>query len=177
MGIIENIGLYESEKEPQLKLFLDMDGCICDWDRAFRELGDEVTKGLTGQEYEDKYGRDAIWDVISNVGKLEFWSQISWMPDGKKLWNYVKKFNPTILTTPAKNKFSKDGKKIWISRELGDNIPYIFEKDKWKHADTESVLIDDYDKKIKDWINLGDGIGIHHTSADKTIEELKKYGF
>jgi len=27
-----------------------------------------------------------------------------------------------------------------------------------------------------EWINLGDGIGILHQSADKTIEELKKYG-
>ena len=175
MGILEQIGLFESS-ETKFKIFVDLDGVLCDWDRAFIELGKELTKGLTGQEFEDKYGRDALWKLIAKEGNLEFWSEMDWMPDGKKLWNYVKKYNPTIFTTPAKSKLSKDGKEIWIRRELGPKVPFIFEKDKYKYADTNSILIDNYDKKINDWINLGDGIGILHQSADKTIEELKKYG-
>lgn len=175
MGILEQIGLFEGEKK-ELKLFIDMDGVLTDWDRAFRELGKEWTKGLSGQEFEDKYGRDALWSLIAKEGNLEFWSEMAWMPDGKKLWNYVKKYNPTILTTPANSKLSKDGKEIWIRRELGPKVPFIFEKDKYKHADTNSVLVDDYKKKINDWVSLGDGIGILHKNADQTIEELKKIG-
>lgn len=174
MGIIEQLGLYEAEQERQLKIFCDMDGCISDWEQAFRDLGEDITKGLEGHEYEDKYGREALWKVIADNGKLEFWSQMHWMPDGKKLWNYIKKFNPTILTTPANTKFSKEGKKIWIARELGD-VPYIFEKDKYKYADTESILIDDYDKKINEW-SENDGIGILHINADDTIKQLKQLG-
>ena len=177
MGIIEQIGLYEAEKEGELKLFVDMDGVICDWFKAFRDLGPEVTKGLEGDVYEEKYGRDELWKQIAKHGKLEFWSEMQWMPDGKKLWNYIKKYNPTILTTPANSKFSREGKKIWVTRELGPNVPIILSKDKYEQADTESILIDDYDKKIDNWVNRGDGIGILHTSADKTIAELKKYGF
>ena len=177
MGIIEQIGLYEAEKEGELKIYCDMDGVLCWWEQAFRDLGPELTKGLEGQEYEEKYGRDELWKQIAKHGKLEFWSEMQWMPDGKKLWNYIKKYNPTILTTPANSKFSREGKKIWVTRELGKDVPLIMSKDKYEHADTESILIDDYDKKIENWINKGDGIGILHTSADKTIVELKKYGF
>ena len=176
MGIIEMIGLYENNKEPQLKLFVDLDGVLCDWEKAFRDLGPEITKGLEGQEYEDKYGRDELWKVISGEGKLEFWSEMPWMKDGKKLWNYIKEFKPTILTTPAKSQVSKDGKKIWINRELGEDIPFILAKDKWKYADINSVLIDDYDKKINNWVDKGDGIGILHTSAKDTIRKLKELG-
>ena len=175
MNILEEIGLYEEKNE--YKLFVDMDGVLCDWEKAFVELGPEITKGLEGQEYEDKYGRDELWKIISDQGRLEFWSEMPWMKDGKDLWNYVKKFNPTILTTPAHNDYSEKGKRIWVARELGSNVPVIMEKEKWKHADNKSILIDDYDKKINDWKQKGKGIGILHTSAVKTIQELKKLGF
>lgn len=175
MSFLEMIGLYESEKN-ELKLFVDLDGVLCNWDKSFQDLGKDITKGLTGKEFEDKYGRDELWEIISKVGKLDFWELMPWTNDGKKLWNYVKKFNPTILSTPSNCSLSKIGKEIWIKRELGDNVPFIFAKDKYKYADTESILIDDYDKKINDWVNLGNGIGILHTSAIKTIEELKTLG-
>ncbi|MFW6172729.1 MAG: hypothetical protein ACOC5T_03195 [Elusimicrobiota bacterium] len=176
MSIIDQIALFEEDKETNLKLFVDLDGVLCDWFKAFRDLGKDVTKGLEGDEYEEKYGRDELWKQIAEHGKLEFWSQMQWMGGGKKLWNYIKDKNPTILTTPANSKFSKDGKKIWVSRELGKNVPIIMKKEKWKEADENSILIDDYDKKIKDWKTKGNGIGILHTSADKTIAELKKLG-
>jgi len=174
MGILEQIGLFEGEKK-ELKIFLDLDGTITDFNRAFSELGKDKTHGLDTKKFEEKYGSEAFWHLIHSAD-VEFWSEMAWLPDGKKLWNYVKKHNPTILTTPAKSKASKEGKEIWIKRELGPKVPFIFEKDKHKHANTESILIDDYPKKINDWINLGDGIGILHKSADQTIEELKKYG-
>jgi hypothetical protein len=39
-----------------------------------------------------------------------------------------------------------------------------------------NVLIDDYDKNIREWEAKG-GIGIHHTDVGKTISELKRLGF
>jgi hypothetical protein len=37
-------------------------------------------------------------------------------------------------------------------------------------------LIDDYLKNIKEWEAAG-GIGIHHTSPNNTISQLKRNGF
>jgi FMN phosphatase YigB (HAD superfamily) len=174
MGILEKIGLFESA-EKKLKIYVDLDGVLCDWEKAFENLGKEFTKGLKGQDYEDTYGRDALWALIAKEGKLEFWGEMPWMQDGKELWEYIKKFNPTVLSTPANSKFSKEGKKIWLARELGKNVPFIFSKDKFEHANPESILIDDYEKKYKNWIAHG-GIGILHKSASQTIAELKKLG-
>ena len=39
-----------------------------------------------------------------------------------------------------------------------------------------NVLIDDHEGNIKEFRAKG-GIGIHHTSADDTIKQLKKIGF
>jgi len=39
-----------------------------------------------------------------------------------------------------------------------------------------SILIDDYEKNVREFINAG-GEGIHHTNTSKTIAELKRLGF
>ena len=39
----------------------------------------------------------------------------------------------------------------------------------------EDILIDDREKTIREWRNLG-GTGILHVSAEETLEELKKLG-
>jgi len=163
----------KEEDMPQYQLFCDMDGVLTDWEQAFLNLG--VTK-LTGEKFEEKNGKAALWAVITKHGKLDFWENMPWTEDGKKLWNYIKKHKPTILTTPARNKYSRDGKKLWIARELGKDVEYIFEKDKFKHANPQAILIDDFDTKINDWVNH-DGVGILHVTADDTIKQLKEFGF
>lgn len=167
---------FKEEAEGEYKLYCDLDGVLCDWDAAFKNLGDEHTEGLTGEQYEEKHGKEKFWKMIDEVGGLEFWSEMPWTKDGKKLWNHIKKFKPTILSAPSAQKVCTEGKDIWIDRELGKDVPRIYEKNKYIHANPESVLIDDYENKIKPWVE-NDGIGIRHQSADKTIKELKKYGF
>ena len=39
-----------------------------------------------------------------------------------------------------------------------------------------SILIDDYEKNVREFIANG-GKGIHHTNTSKTIAELKRLGF
>ena len=41
---------------------------------------------------------------------------------------------------------------------------------------TPNVLVDDHTKNIREWEAMG-GIGIHHTSAERTIAKLKELGF
>ena len=40
----------------------------------------------------------------------------------------------------------------------------------------QNVLVDDHTKNIREWEEMG-GIGIHHTSAERTIAKLKELGF
>ena len=114
-------------------------------------------------------------------GDKKWWAELPWMPDGKRLWNFIKKYDPHILTTRMNNKASEEGKLIWVEYNLG--IPrgrVLFSHNKHEYAkngEEPNVLIDDFLKKnIIPYRDSG-GIGIHHTSADSSIEELKKLGF
>jgi len=167
---------FKEGENRKIKLYCDMDSVLTSWDDAFKNLGKEHNEGLTGEEYEKKYGSEKFWKLIDEVGGLEFWSEMPWTEDGKELWSYIKKFNPTILSAPSKQEICPKGKDIWVDRELGKDVPRIYEKEKYIHADENSLLIDDDKNKIADWVSKGNGIGILHTSTDKTIKELKEHG-
>ncbi|MEM4261005.1 MAG: hypothetical protein QXG00_07225 [Candidatus Woesearchaeota archaeon] len=119
---------YYFKENKDYKLFVDMDGVLCDFNKAWKDL--DVTDKDFG-DYEEEVGRA-----------------------------YAE---------------CKEGKKIWVKEELGDDIPLIFSRTKGKHAFKNGILIDDYDEKIDNWEDNG-GIGIVHKSAKETIKRLKKLG-
>jgi hypothetical protein len=68
-------------------------------------------------------------------------------PGGKQLWDYIKKFNVIIASTPSRSNASRIGKKKWCEREL-DNTELILTSKKEDYADENSILIDDKEKNI-----------------------------
>ena len=91
-----------------------------------------------------------------------------------KLWNYIEKFNPTILTTPARSmKHCKDDKAKWVAKYLGKDIEVKFSSEKEKYAHPKAILIDDMDYNIIPWKEAG-GISIKHISANNSISELRE---
>lgn len=161
---MKNFSNFYFKENEEYEIYLDMDGTITDFVRSYEALTD---KDFSAAEKEEP---EVFWEPINKVG-TEFWSEMPWMADGKVLWEFIKDYNPTILSSPGKNNTSPKGKKIWIKRELGE-VPFIFEKDKQKYAKKNAILIDDTDEKIDNWREAG-GIGILHTSALETIEQLK----
>jgi len=151
----------------EYEVFLDMDGCICGFVEQYCKYA-----GTTPDEVYYIYKNDIpkFWQPI-NDGGVEFWSEMAWMKDGKELWEYVKQYNPTILTAPSRGDACPTGKRIWIKRELGD-IPTLIESDKYKYSGENKILIDDTKSKIDPWIEAG-GIGILHVSTEDTINKLK----
>lgn len=152
------------------KIYCDMDGVLTDFDKEFMKLSGSIKL----PKFEDKYGSKKFWKLIDDVG-IKFWAQMSWMPDGKKLWNYIKNKNVEILSSPSRSPDSSKGKKIWVSKELGGlKLNLIAAKNKQKFAEANAILIDDMKKNIDAW-NAAGGIGILHKSASDTISKLKKY--
>jgi hypothetical protein len=69
---------------------------------------------------------------------------------------------------------SRVAKNHWVERELpGVHLILRNAKHKKDFAGPNNILIDDRIDNVNGWIDAG-GIGILHTSAENTINELKK---
>ena len=157
------------EEETQYTIYCDMDGVLVDFDRGYQEL-----TGMTTQQA-DANGVEAFWEPLTKAG-AKFWITLNWMSDGKQLWNYIKKYNPILLSAPSREESSKLGKRVWVKRELpGTKLILRYAPQKQEYASPTSILIDDREKNIDQWEAAG-GIGILHTSAANTIEQLKQLG-
>lgn len=157
------------EEETEYTIYCDMDSVLVDFDRGYQEL-----TGMTSQQA-DANGVEAFWEPLTKAG-AKFWITLQWMPDGKQLWDYIKKYNPILLSAPSREESSKLGKRVWVKRELpGVKLILKYASQKQEYASPTSILIDDRQKNIDQWEAAG-GIGILHTSTANTIEQLKQLG-
>lgn len=145
-----------------------MDGVITDFDRGYEEL--------TGRDISNVFSNEpSFWDPINKAG-YKFWINLEWKKDGKRLWDHIKKYDPVLLSAPSRENDSRVGKMDWVKRELpGVHLILRTAKNKKEFASPDAILIDDRLPNIEDWITAG-GIGIHHTTTEKTLKELEKLG-
>lgn len=178
--------LLEDEDKMEFRIFCDMDGVLTDFSKQFKTLTGE---NITPKEYEDKYKKNAFFTVIEDEGE-SLWSEMEWMSDGKQLWNFIKQFNPTILSAPSRDPKSKTGKQKWLINNIPDlsnhdvqtkcrkgwdgKSKIILNSMKYRYATgPNDILIDDTPEKINKWIEAG-GTGILHTDTLRTILKLKE---
>lgn len=152
--------------EKKYKIYCDLDGVITDFIKGYHKL---TGKDITGEFHNSK----EFWDPINDAG-YDFWINLQWTKDGHKLWNYIKKYKPEILSSPSRKDESRVAKHDWVNKELpGTHLILRSPSNKKEFANENSILIDDRDTNIKNWNDAG-GIGILHKSADDTIKQLKK---
>ena len=150
------------------KIYCDMDGVIADFELGYKELTgiDLQVKKPEGEEF---------WDPISKAG-VGFWAGLKWMPGGQKLWDYLKPFNPQLLSAPSREQSSRIGKAVWVKHKIpGTKLILRYAKQKQQLATPNSILIDDRQVNIDQWESAG-GIGILHTNTANTIKQLKQLG-
>jgi len=159
--------LTEEDREDRFKIYCDMDGVIVDFDKGYFDLtGERASFGTDPEKF---------WAPITKAG-VAFWLKLPWMPDGKQLWNYIKKYNPELLSAPSREESSKIGKRLWVKRNVpGTKLILRSAERKQEFATPNAILIDDRADNIQRWKDAG-GIGIHHTSAENTIKQLQKLG-
>jgi hypothetical protein len=149
------------------KIYCDMDGVLVDFEKGYKEL--------TGKETSYSTSPEEFWEPITRAGAA-FWIKLQWMPDGKQLWEYIKQYNPDLLSAPSREESSKIGKFTWVKRNIqGTKLILRSAERKQEFATPNSILIDDRADNIQRWKDAG-GIGILHTSAADTIQQLKDLG-
>ena len=193
---LHDTGVDKTDKEMGEKMggkkpviFCDMDGVLVDFDEGYKEL-----TGVSTQ-HADSQGKNEFWglfrDSLKNkdISERSYWANLDWMPDGKQLWDYIKEYNPYVLTAPSvnfdipfeerykmENNQSMQGKTEWVKRL--PNMKKIYFRSAARKADfagPNKILIDDRKDTIDSW-NANGGIGILHTSAANTIKQLQELG-
>ena len=118
------------------------------------------------------------------MGK-KFWANLDWMIGGQQLYKFISRYNPNVLSAYSDKDAtgSKTGKMNWLKKNTKfkrSKINLVLRDQKKKFAKDNdgkaNILIDDYEKNIKEWEQAG-GIGVIYTNAPNTIRELKKLGF
>ncbi len=157
-----------NKKVMDYKIYCDMDGVLADFESGYEEL--------TGIDLRGEFQKgDNFWDPISKAG-VGFWAGLKWMPDGQELWDYLKPFNPILLSAPSREQSSRIGKHVWVKHKIpGTKLILRYASQKQELATPESILIDDRQVNIDQWEAAG-GIGILHTSTANTIQQLQKLG-
>ena len=108
---------------------------------------------------------------IEEAGE-KFWAEMPWALEGKRPWNYFKPYHPIILTNPGQFKYAKAGRISWIDNNI-PGTPCFFEEEKWRYADSDSILIDDFITNTEPWTTRG-GKAILHKSFESTKAEFEK---
>ena len=101
----------QQSNNSQYTIYCDLDGVLADFDKRFTSLNPEK---LSPSQYQTKYGIEKFWNFIDKENGVKFWVGIPWMKDGKQLWDYIKKYEPIILSAPSRNNESRLGKRLWM---------------------------------------------------------------
>jgi len=155
------------------KIYLDMDGVLCDFEGGFSEhYGPETLKNRDKKLWTNEWP-----DFILEKRGFEF---LSWWPGGQELIKFVKSIpniEIEILTSSGGEKYHtevEEQKRIWLKKQGIAFKPNVVpgRKHKKDYAGEGIVLIDDTLDVIQAFNKAG-GIGIHHKDIGDTIEKLK----
>jgi hypothetical protein len=151
-----------------ITLYLDMDGVLCNFDKAYRTFDPEKA--------DRKKFREA---VLTH----KIFEDLEFMHDAQELLNFVSKLNGVnieILTSMGtfdeqQGFEARVQKQKWLNKQ---NIPYKAnfvrsKEEKANFAHHRAILVDDSIGCITPF-TAKNGIGIHHSSSVKTISEIEE---
>jgi hypothetical protein len=166
------LNLLEVSAEPLPPIYCDLDQVLVN----FLKGAEDAIGGSFASI--DKAER---WNKITQT--KDFWSNLDWMPNAKRLYKFIERYDPFVLSAFSSNDpSSKSGKIRWLRKNTNfksSKIKLVKRVQKQAYATTNgepNILIDDYIKNINEWEAKG-GVGVHHTDVGKTINKLKSLGF
>jgi FMN phosphatase YigB (HAD superfamily) len=155
------------------KIAIDLDGVVVDFLRGAYSAG--IFDPETGRMDEAKLME----------ADERFWADLPAIVEGlwlySRLYAFSRKKDLTIyILSHAINEASKAGKREWIQKNLKTNpMEIVFvakRKDKNDFADSQTLLIDDYQKNCDEFEAAGGhAVCFHRQDFKKTLEDLRAY--
>ena len=149
-----------------ITLYLDMDGVLCNFDKAYR--------AFDPQKEDRKKFRESVMTY-------KIFEDLEFMPDAQELLNYVSKLDDIrieILTSmgtydEVQGNQAKYQKMHWLNKH---NIPYKpnfvrAKQEKANYAHDRAILVDDSIGCITPFAAKG-GHGILHTKSSDSIQQI-----
>lgn len=149
-----------------ITLYLDMDGVLCNFDKAYR--------AFDPKKEDRKKFRESVMTY-------KIFEDLEFMPDAQELLNYVSKLeniNIEILTSmgtydEVQGTQAKYQKMHWLNKH---NIPYRSnfvraKQEKANFAHDRAILVDDSTGCINPF-NVKGGHGILHTKSSDTVQQI-----
>jgi hypothetical protein len=154
------------------KLYLDMDGVLCDFEKRFTELYGKDALGAR-----DRKNFTTNWPNFIMNGNFE---NLEWFPGGKELLHFIQyatDWEVEILSSSGGERFHSEvaaQKVVWLCNK---GIPYKANivpgrKHKTAYATPETILIDDTEDIIVNF-NAAGGVGILHKDINETLAKLR----
>ncbi len=170
-------GIMEVEK-----IYLDMDGVLADFERGVIEICGLTPPSQNAKHY--KPGEDnEMWEKIRQ--STHFYDYLELMPGAKEMFDAIyERYGDRceILTGIPKERrgitYASEDKVKWVKRLLSKDIKVniVYREDKPKYCSGKGcVLIDDMERNIQEWRELG-GTGIVNVNAADTMGQLRELG-
>ena len=170
------------DRESKIRIYLDMDGVLADFEKGVQDLCHMEPLSQNGKR-NDPEKDDLMWERIRKTD--HFYDRLDLMPGAKEMFDLLrKKYGDRceILTgIPREERgivTAEEDKRNWIRRMLSETVKVnaVCRKHKQNYCTgPESILIDDREKTIREWKELG-GTGILFVNTEETVRELKRQG-
>lgn len=144
-------------------VYLDVDGVLADFHKGVHNAFNKLYDYLSAYRYDfwEDWEEPTSRDDVNSICNKKFWENLEWMHDGHDiLREVVKYFKPKqvyILTAPMPNEESYAGKQAWIKENLPEYCEQtiITRTPKYLLAKSETLLIDDKDSNVEEFVTAG----------------------
>ena len=143
-------------------VFMDLDGVLVNFEKGVVEA--------CGGKLPTELDSGDMWTMIGDT--KDFYTNLEWHDDGKKLWEWFKSYKPVVITGLPLGTWAEPQKREWCRKNLGDDVEVICclseDKQNFIRDGYKSLLIDDRLSNCEAWKAAG-GSAIHHEFFDKTV--------
>ena len=154
-----------------MKIYLDMDGVLTDFDGRYAELFGE-------RPAEDGQRKQHFWGNWNTFVDGNHFATLALHRDAHSILQTVKLLNaPVAILSSSGGGYSHnmviEQKRYWLAQH-GINFPAYFVpggKYKARYAEPDAILVDDTEKNIDGFREAG-GVGIVHKNVADTVTQL-----
>ncbi len=161
------------------RILIDLDGVVASLSTTIWDLLDpkqQVAKGIDRtifpSEFDKNISLDTVWGTVGKAG-LDFYGNIPMFWWSKELVETCQSFGEVAFLTspgdvtryPEQAAKAAYGKHIWVNRYFND-VPLIVTRNKYLCSAPQTILVDDTELMIKNFVSKGKGgVGFHWPSA------------